>query len=448
MEISRQRSTRSLFRLMIMIMIIAQLLWGRTVPAFGEEAGLQTITRLCGSCHGLMMNDRCLTGACDSGRSHVITPQPWDLIIPWMKAMGCKMTDGEQTAITAYLMEHFGKRYPIRWEQAGMASEGWNIVSFGTFQDRLYAGVEGSGSIFRLDDAPGSGGPGWTRVLETPNYTVYGLTPFQGKFFAATNDPAAEIWSSADGAQWRLSARLPEEKGVTSLGLYQGALYAGTTRASLYRSPDGVTWTRVHELVPNAEKSFSNWVRFILPFEGALYVGIEKAGIYRTTDGTTWTAVQPVEDDRGPKTIIAGVRGAAVFNEALYVGTTTGGEIWVIGSKVGGSKIGPRPVRVFSADVKTTRGYIGSMAVFGDFLYAGIGGTVFRTHDGRQWDEVGRLGPFTIEAMAGFDHQLYAGTTLPPKAWVYRTTGLADNRADDRTRLPIRSDSGAGGIEK
>jgi len=413
---SKNKKIGVLFRIIFMISIS----WVTAYPALGDEPGLQMITGLCGRCHGLTLNDQCLAGDCQSGRAHAITPQPWDLVIPWMKAIGCTMTESEQQTITQYLMLHFGKTYPIRWERAGTASGGWNVVSFGTFHDRLYAGIEGSGSILRLDENRTGDGPSWKTVLETPNYTFYGLTRFQDKFFAATNDPAAEVWSSADGEQWRMSARLPEEKGITSLGLFKGSLYAGTTRASLYRSSDGVTWTRLTALLPNAEKAFTNWVRFILPLDGALYVGIEKAGIFRSEDGTTWNPVWPLEEDRRQNASFTGVRGAAVFKNTLYVGTTGSGEVWAIGSKAG-----PRPARVFTADLKTTRGYIGSMAVFGDFLYAGISGTVFRTKDGRLWEEAGRLGPFTIEAMAAFDHQLYAGTTLPPNAWIYRTTGLA-----------------------
>ncbi|MBI3812048.1 MAG: hypothetical protein HY283_07575 [Nitrospirae bacterium] len=414
------RSQANMTVALIGIILMITILWVHSFPAFGEEQALQTITRLCGRCHGLTLNDQCLTGACQGGRSHAITPQPWDMVIPWMKAMGCTMTESEQKSMTEYLMLHYGKTYLIRWEQAGAASGGWNVVSFGIFHDRLYAGIEGSGSILRLDENPSGGGPSWKTVLETPNYTVYGLTRFQDKFFAATNDPAAEIWTSADGEQWHTSARLPEERGIISMGLFKGSLYAGTTRASLYRSSDGVTWTRLAALLPNAGSAFTNWVRFILPFDGALYVGIEKAGIFRSENGTTWSPVWPVKEDRPPKEPFSGVRGAAVFNGVLYIGTTGSGEIWAIGSKAG-----PRPVRVFTADLKTTRGYIGSMTVFGDFLYAGIGGTVFRTKAGRLWEEAGRLGPFTIEAMAAFDHQLYAGTTLPPNAWIYRTTGLA-----------------------
>ncbi|MFI5305030.1 MAG: hypothetical protein ACHQYP_09585 [Nitrospiria bacterium] len=409
-----------LFFAFIFFTMFSQSIGGQPYAITGEDKSLQSIKHLCGTCHGLIMNQRCVSGECDNSRVHTISEQPWDLIVPWMKAMGCQMTAIEQSEITRYLMKHFGKYYPIRWERAGSAREGWNVVSLGEFHGRLYAGIEGSGSIFRLDDFPKSGGPTWKRVLETPNYTVYGFTLFREKFYAVTNDPAAEIWSSTDGVNWQLSGKLSEEKGITSIGVYQGSLYVGTVRASLYRSTDGLTWKRVRTILPNALNEFKNWVRFILPYEDMLYVGTEKSGLYRTEDGEVWTKVGLFEEEPSNSKFISGVRGAAVFNGVLYIGTTTRGEIMAIGQKNGS-----KPIRVFSADQNTNRGYVGSMSVFNNFLYAGIGGTVFRTHDGKDWEEVGRLGPYTIEAMAGFDHYLYAGTTLPPNTWIYRTTGLS-----------------------
>lgn len=403
------------------------IFFASTPPLFGEELGRRVIVNRCGKCHGVTLGDRCLTGDCEGGHARAITQRPWDLVIPWMRAMGCEMTDAEQKTLTDYLMANYGMRYPIRWERTGTVAGGWNVVALGVWRHRLFAGIEGNGSVFAY------GENAWSAALTTPNYTVYGLVPFQDKLYGVTNDPAAEVWSSADGKVWRLSARLPGEKGMTGLGVYKGALYAGTTRASIYRSTDGTSWTQVGALIPNAEANFTHWVRFILPFDGALYVGIEKSGIYRSKNGITWEPFWPAAGAGPQEQSFQGARGAAVFKGALYVGTTTGGEIWKF--ETGGAA----PTRVFSADPKTMRGYIGSMAVLDDFLYASVGGAVFRTGDGRQWEEVGKLGPFTVEAMAVFDKQLYAGTTLPPNAWIYRTTGEG---------FKTEFDSPMGGIKK
>jgi hypothetical protein len=387
------------------------------LPASAAEPGRQFIVSLCGKCHGITLEEQCLTGNCANGKPHEIKPLAWDKIIPWMRALGCRMNDAEQKIIIDYLMGHFGKTYPLQWDHAGSVAGGWNIVSFGVFHNRLFAGIEGNGSIFRLKNGEASPDSTWEPVLNTPEYTVYGLVHFQKRLFAATNDPAAEIWSSADGEHWDLNSRLTEEKGVTSLGLFNGFLYAGTTRAGIYRSSNGTAWTRTGDLIPNAEKSFTHWVRFIIPFKGRLYAGIEKSGIFQTTDGVHWKPFWPDQESRLKEKASVGFRGASIFKEALYVGTTSSGEIWKIESPE------KPPTRVFSVDLKKTGGYVGSMEVFENHLYSGIGGHVFRTNNGLDWEEVGHLGPYTIEAMKTFGTLLYAGTSLPPNGWIYRSTG-------------------------
>jgi hypothetical protein len=100
----------------------------------------------------------------------------------------------------------------------------------------------------------------------------------------------------------------------------------------------------------------------------------------------------------------------------LYVGTTTAGEVWR-------TRDGEGWERVFAAGEATgsRSGYVASLTEAGGALYAGVNGRVQRSRDGRTWQEVGELTPFTVEAMQEFDGALYAGTTLPPRAWVYRS---------------------------
>jgi rRNA maturation protein Nop10 len=383
------------------------ILQARSTPPT-DHAGLQLLIDRCGACHGLTLKDRCLTGDCATGRVHAVIPRPWDLVVRWMRAMGCTMTDAEQASITGYLMTHYAAHYPVRWEAMGSVTGGWNVVALAPFQGRLFAGIEGNGSIVRLTD-----GQGWAPVLTTPNYTIYGLVPFHDQLYAATNDPAAEIWSSGDGEHWVLRSRLAGEKGIISLGLFQGKLYAGTARAAIYQSPDGINWSPAGRLLPDAGPAYSNWVRFLVPFDGALYAGIEHGGVYRSDDGAGWRPDWPADAQPG-------VRGAALFRGVLYVGTTAGGEIWQ--RRTGANA---RWVRVFSAQGDHGRGYVASLAVLGDFLYAGVSGRVYRTRDGLQWEEIGHLGPYTIEAMAPFGDRLYAGTALPPNAWIYTMSETA-----------------------
>jgi hypothetical protein len=117
-----------------------------------------------------------------------------------------------------------------------------------------------------------------------------------------------------------------------------------------------------------------------------------------------------------------------VSGNSLYVGTTSKGEIW---RTVGGEAW----ERVFAAkDSRSARtGYVAALARAGDALFASVNGRVLRSRDGRVWDEVGELTPFTVEAMHEFGGALYAGTTLPPRAWVYRSPlDAAPGRRDGR----------------
>ena len=377
-------------------------------PLAAEDRALTVIADRCGACHGVTLDDRCVAGDCGA-RAHAIRPSPWDLVIPWMEALGCHLTDEERAELTSYLTVRYGKTYPVRWERVDPVPEGWNVVSLKPFRNALYAGIEGAGSVVRLE------GSAWRPALTTDSYTMYGLTEFRGRLFAGTNQPSAEIWSSADGVEWVRAGRLPlGERGVIALGRFRDALYAGTSRGRIYRSVDGVSWAAAGTLVPAGENSFSNWVRFLIDFDGALYAGVEGAGVFRSRDGRTWQAVV-VRPGAPP-----GVRAAGMFGGALYVGTTAAGEVWR-------TVDGNRWTRVFTA-AGDARGYVASLAVSGGTLYAGIDGLVFRSPDGRTWEEVGHLTPFTIEAMAEFNGSLYTGTALPSRAWVYRMASTDSKR--------------------
>jgi hypothetical protein len=329
------------------------------------------------------------------------------MVLGWMReAFGCKMTDPELETVGGYLndLSPLKKPYPHPWRKVGVVTGGWNVVSLTVDRDVLYAGVEGDGVIYRSSD-----GLQWAEVARTGHVTAYGITRFQGALYAGTNDPDPEIWTSTDGMSWNRNARLPaEDRGVISLGVFKGSLYAGTARSRIYRSRDGKQWEEaaVLETVPVA--SFQNWVRFLMEFHGDLYAGIESGKLYRSQDGIHWTEVAQKVTQSG------GLRGVAVFRNALYVGTTRTGQVWK-------SEDGERWENVFDGTSRRPGKYVASMAIYRDALYAAINGFVFRTTDGVNWEEAGNLSAGTIEAMTAFRGALYAGTTMPPSAWIYRT---------------------------
>lgn len=375
------------------------------------ESSLETIDRVCGTCHSLMVQDRCLAGDCTPEKTKVIHSGDWERLTDWMRAFNCRMTNEEQQTITEYLKTAFPwKPFSVTWTHVATVPMGWNIVSMTAIDDYLYIGVEGAGRIYRSAD-----GLRWDEVLDTGGVAVYGITFFNGKLFAGADGEDPSIWASGDGKTWEKVAKLPEEeRGVTAMGIFQGDLYLGTRKARVYRSSNGTDWRRTVEL----EEHFSGYVRFLTPFNDHLFAGIEPRGkVFRSSDGTAWENVS--RQFGAPN----GVRGNAVFQGAFYVGTNGPPQVWR-------TEDGMNWTRVFDPTPEIRHGYSGSMAVFGDFLYAGIHThspvrkDVFRTKNGESWEAVGEISPHTIEAMAPFGEYLYAGTLLPPLAQVYRTIGM------------------------
>jgi photosystem II stability/assembly factor-like uncharacterized protein len=367
----------------------------------------QLVRQKCGRCHSLRIKKECVAGDCQKQKERVQTgPRQWDRVVDWMQMMGAGLTAHELKTAVDYLSAVFPqKEYPLAWVKlpAMLGEGGWNIVTLKNLGDSLYAGVEGNGRLYRSKD-----GIHWELGVETGQYSVYALTEFHNQLYIGTHYPLPQIWKSKDGEQWSLASVLPEEeKGVFSLGEFDGALYAGTGRGRIYRSTDGAAWKPVGNLKKATEASFPHWVRFLMPFEGHVYAGLEKGPLYRSADGSHWAEVSSVSTGQ------FGTRGAAIFGSALYIGTTGGGAIWR-------TKDGTAWERVFTAPPHLPHGYVAAMAVAAGRLYASVDGYVFRTQNGRKWEEVGNLGPHTIEALAALSDELYAGTLIPPRTRIYR----------------------------
>ncbi|HUJ79483.1 MAG TPA: hypothetical protein VLY45_04115 [Nitrospiria bacterium] len=390
-----------------LISVVLQLVMTPSAVPADRDSSREVVRRVCSRCHALQIMGQCVAGSCQG--DHVVRllkPAPWDFAVDWMQSMGARMTPAEQQIISTYLRATFpAEPYPLPWSKvpARFGEGGWNVVTLQEEGDALYAGFEGNGSIYRSDD-----GAHWRKVAQTGQYTVYGITPFQGALYAGTNDPDPRILKSSDGVHWIVAAQLPhDDHGVISLGVFQGLLYAGTAREWIYRSPDGTHWNKAADLERAVAPAFTHWVRFLIPFRGQLYAGIETGPLYRSADGVAWTRVGEAV------TAKTGVRGAAIFAGALYVGTTGGGRIWR-------SRDGLVWQSVFNAPSHVRRGYVASITVAGETLFAGVDGYVFRTSDGLRWEEVGQLSPTTIEAMAAFRNALYVSAVVPPQAWLYR----------------------------
>ena len=367
----------------------------------------QSMQRICSQCHALEVMGKCLAGDCASDQvRRIATPQPWDLVLDRMQGRGAKFTSDEQQEILAYLQQSFPpKQYPLAWEKVGdfAGKGGWNIVSLREYAGFLYAGFEGNGKIFRTSD-----GITWGEVASTGNDSVYGITPFKGVLYAGSAEPDPQIWRSRDGQHWQQYANLPRaDGGIHSMGVFKNKLYAGTGRSWIYRSSDGKKWAKITTLKKDVLPVFQNWTRFLIPFKGYLYAGTEIGSLYRSSDGLNWTQTNLEISSYN------GLRGATVFNNALYVGTTGDkGTIWK-------TQDGQSWQRVFqSADNSAT--YVASLAVAGKYLFASISGYVFRSLDGLAWEEVGHLSPYTLEAMISWRGQIYAGALTAPAGSIFR----------------------------
>lgn len=129
----------------------------------------------------------------------------------------------------------------------------------------------------------------------------------------------AEIWRY-DGNQWtRTFKGGPSTIGIRAMVQYKGEVYAGTYNnvagANLIRSSDeGVTWTATPSDGPKADVNNTS-VRGLAIYNDLLYVGTANAktgGELWTFDGTSWKKVLSV-----PDRIISELN---VFQDKLYIG--------------------------------------------------------------------------------------------------------------------------------
>ena len=392
---------------------------GSHLPPLSGETPPQVVQRVCSRCHDLEINHVCVAGDCQKARTHRTTGRQWSFVVDWMRIMGAKMSDLEQQTIVEHLVKTFpAEPYPLEWEKmVTLPGQGWNIVSLRTLGDHLYAGTEGSGMIFRSRD-----GRIWDEVARTGTYRVYGITEFKKSYFAGASSPRPEIWKSKDGADWTKQAILPaDQSGVISLGTFRGHLYAGTARGRIFRSEDGAVW---EEVAVFEQSERPHWVRALIGFGDRLYAITEMGLIYRSKDGHAWEEVgAPVRGKRN----YFGLRGATEFRGYLYVGSITHGEIWRSSDGLEWERVLDVMLRQKDGgQALQTGGYVASLAVYDHSIYAAIrthSGFVFRSRDGEQWEEVANLSPHSIEALAVFKGQIYAGTLIPPRGTIYRGIG-------------------------
>lgn len=215
-------------------------------------------------------------------------------------------------------------------------------------------------------------------------------------------------------------------RGITSLEVFDGALYAGASNwdfgGSIWRSTDARSWTKVTEAgFGTADPNHNAAIIDMVEFNGQLYAGTGWNGaaqLWRSPNGTTWDQV--VGDGFG----IAdnnGIDAMAVYGGRLYVGTATNSsspQIWR--SSTGNSSSWTNVTTGMSCgDCRN----VTSLIVFNGSLYAAleahtdppVGIQIWRTANGTDWSQVDSTGfgspdNFQTGGFAVFNGSLYIGT--------------------------------------
>jgi hypothetical protein len=288
----------------------------------------------------------------------------------------------------------------------------------------------------------------WQKVFSRPastgNTGFRSMTVFNGQLYASTvNDTqGAELWRSTDGVTWQAAAmgglgnvNNTSFRGLTTFKtlLYMGVQNQSGTGGQLWRSKDGKTWKPVSQ--DGLGDVTNNSLHSLEVFQGLLYVGTANdvaAQIYRSSDGVTFTRVV------GPGTTVPAGFGVTrnqniehlyAYNKRLYAGTIND----TLGFGVYRTPDGNKYQTVFTGGMGNPDNNIAwRFHAFENKLWFGTGnfnpskgegGSVLRSADGlTNWETlVGNGGTYYgygfgkpinwgIRTFADFNSKLYIGT--------------------------------------
>lgn len=118
--------------------------------------------------------------------------------------------------------------------------------------------------------------------------------------------PYRDLWSSKDGAIWKREVAATPYDAYSSMAVLNDAIYA--VSRTVWRSTDGLTWTKIGEIPTAREGELSR----LVTHRGKLYVFF-LFSIYSSPDGITWTKVpRPELLDRDSFAI-------QEFNDAIWI---------------------------------------------------------------------------------------------------------------------------------
>lgn len=258
---------------------------------------------------------------------------------------------------------------------------------------------------------------------------VSALAAFDGYLYAGTHNAPdrALILRSPDGETWNAvidpgfgNAHDTAPPAILDLTVYGSYLYASTGRgdsaAKIFRTANGLNWA------PVVNSGFADQdnvdITALAGYGGRIYAGVanlvDGVEIWRsfTGDSNSWEQQTPAPVIAAP----ARITGFAEFDGALYAAVESDGavQIW----RTYGGSCGAVVNDGFGNEFTTLAG---GMAVFGGYLYAGVGNTedgpqLWRSNDGDNWQpttapgsaDAGDANNEEIESLFVFGGQLYA----------------------------------------
>lgn len=205
---------------------------------------------------------------------------------------------------------------------------------------------------------------------------------------------------------------------IGALEEFNGSLYACTANGNgleIYRSSNGLDWTRVHQGgFGNVE---NDSCASMVVYNNRLYVTTRKevnpGEVWRTANGTVWSQLGT---DGFGDVENKNMGQLSVFENNLYVATintTNGLQVWQVQSDDTLTKV----VDNGFGDASENQPH--QFQVFNSYLYlaaiSGTGGRLHRTNNGTVWNQINADGfgdgnNTAVESLAVFKGYLYAGT--------------------------------------
>jgi hypothetical protein len=240
----------------------------------------------------------------------------------------------------------------ITWEQVITSGFGitnnYGINTLAVFSNAIYAATSAEDGVMQIYRSASGDAGSWSPVVtdgfggggvwQDVTMDVYGGYLYLGIGRAGV----AELWRTNDGVTWSpvfTDGLAANNTHVSAMAEFNGAFYIGlrnvTTGGEVWRTTDGTTFTRVFDGGlgdPNNGRPYGLQV-----FNGYLYLVFSNlvtgAEVWRTSDGMTWEQVGDAGwGDSNNNFADYFDKGAATFNNRLYIGTTNdanGGEVWL-----------------------------------------------------------------------------------------------------------------------